>query len=116
MMVDNFKTLEKWRSELGVYNWKACFKQCVHTSARGIFVYASCARTSLEKNGRNSPQYVLYPNTERQYDLARLFYYLKRSSFSRSKVCHVFWSLVRPLHCHVMQINKMQQCIYHFAN
>ena len=38
MMVDDFKTLKKWRSELGIYSWEACFNQCVYASARGIFI------------------------------------------------------------------------------
>ena len=29
-------------------------KQCVNASARGIFNYGSCARTSLENAGRNT--------------------------------------------------------------
>ena len=32
----------------------------MHLHVEFLFKYASCARTSLEKNGRNGPQYVLY--------------------------------------------------------
>ena len=41
------------------------------------------------------------------------FYYLKRNHFSRYRVCQIF---LRPLRCHVIQINKMEQNVYFFVS